>query len=558
MSTWLSSSRLARVLAPLVSLVPVASLAACGGDPDPVIIDPPPPVVDESALRASLDAWKPQLRKGCSLDDAFGAAPSWSAHSAPQDRQIDLDATQVVARMGGRLWVRDTAGELVVLTPPTFRRHTGFDNRNLPVRGADGSQRNITLATTLDGDNTCVVTMDGTEVFRGTLWEELPVQAHVAAAQPGKDVAATDDTYKVFAGPGAAATSTYVELDALDVVPDAFYADLDRAAALLAAPLGLSVADTAFYVVSRPAFLTHVEADAASAPFPLLEVSASGKPVDWYTSPTVPVDAAHLADWLPAQGAVTRTLQVHLARPSLPIAGLKESADRPLELTVHLSIEALADDKYRVRVVDVGAPREITGGAAAASGCIEQTAKAALGYVAHPALQPSGVPRYPFALQLGFGPSVSASWITAPCRVLTGDLAAAVRGDRAALVDVVALLDRAGYAGPQADRGVEPRGWDTVLAGFAADDAGVGALEAVQGNNALMTAAIHAQRVLLRDARYTKADDDERLARRTLVWRNGLLCGADLVDNDVGVLLDVPADKLADTIADTTACPWPH
>src|SRR5262249_52132037 len=169
-------------------------------------------------------------------------------------------------------------------------------------------------------------------------------------------------------------------------------------------------------------------------------------PIDFYTVATVPVDAAHLADWVPAPGAsVTRTLTIDLARPSLPITGLTESADRPLALTVHVAIEGLADQKLRARVLDVGAPHEIPGGAAAARTCVQQTASAALAFAAHPAMQPTGVPRYPLAVKLGNGPAISASWITAPCAPLTGDLPAAVRGDAVTLSGLVKLLDRNSY-----------------------------------------------------------------------------------------------------------------
>src|SRR5262245_58538683 len=105
LSTWL-----ARALAPLVPLV---SLAACADDSGQGnIIDPlpPSPAVDEAALRSSLAAWAPQLRKGCSLDDVFGAAKDWQPHTKPDEREIDLDTTQLVAKLGGKLWVRAASG----------------------------------------------------------------------------------------------------------------------------------------------------------------------------------------------------------------------------------------------------------------------------------------------------------------------------------------------------------------------------------------------------------------------------------------------------------------
>src|SRR5262249_40559004 len=162
-------------------------------------------------------------------------------------------------------------------------------------------------------------------------------------------------------------------------------------------------------------------------------------------------------------------------------------------------------------------------------------------FAAHPAMQPTGVPRYPLAVKLGNGPAISASWITAPCAPLTGDLPAAVRGDAVTLSGLVKLLDRNSYAGAKADRGLEPRGWAVARPAMASDDTSAGTLGDVLPRVSAITRGAWVQGLMRRDHRYTKAEAAEQALRRTLVWRNALLCDSDFVDADLGPLLDVPA-----------------
>jgi hypothetical protein len=526
-------------------LVSVALLPACDGDDGPDVPDIEP--VAEATLRASFDTWRGGLRKHCSIDGVFDGRAS-----SGLDRAV-LDAELVLKALGGRLLIEE-GSEAVVLGTPEIPSHTGAGSRQATVITASGERRTMTMATTLDDAGVCTVQIDGAEVFRGQLWGALPMVAQVKGptALAQVEVEGGTDRYT----PSLSFGRAYLEIDALDAVTEALAIDAPSATAMVARALGLSPADAAAHATVPPPWFPHVEADAATAPFPMFGGTGFGlPPLSFYTSPMVPVNVERLADWMPGEAPVQRTLQVRLPRPTLALTGSDERAERPVEIAVRVSL-ARGDSEGRIvgRVLSVSSPRHVPGGDGVAGACFNRVAEITLDYLHIPQSR-SGLPRVPATVAVHLGGAAQQRWITGPCAVWTGDLPSAIRSSAYSIDLVARLINTFEYPLPSASRGVVANGWEDLLADLIPDGAALDAL-AANSTRVMLSAGVPALRALFEASSYGAAATADRRALRRLVWKAQLGCGDRALEGSfVRSLAATAAADVESAIAELRGCP---
>jgi hypothetical protein len=523
-----------RRLAGLPLLAGIALLPACGGDDGPEIPPPNLPVVDEDVLRAELEAWKGRVVKDCSLADAMP-----SAYRDGERPAVDraLDVAEVTRRLGPGLFA-ERGGELFVLDAPSPPSRSGSASRRVTSTVNGDVVDTFSLGSALAWDGTCVITYDGDEVFRGSLWGALPVAIH--ARVPGADgVIGSDEgrrqTYRTLGGPVA-----FIADDSLRVLVTGLAADLPAASAAFAASLGVAADDLADLVVSAPAWLEHVVHHGALAPAPVIEAGFGNAPLDVVAAPTFAVVGADLAG-LTEPGA--RTAIVRLPRPGAGGVGVTS-------VQVGYRSELLDGGLVRSSITRVERPSYLPPVPAERAGarCVSAVADATHRYLRDLGGS-SGAALVPAPVMLGNG-AVQTRWVLAPCEGFALDLVAELRADEDALRDLADLLEPLLYGA----RSLAPDRWSRLMAAIVVDADDVDAYDRV-AHYEEADAVGAALRTLFAIPRYENADAEERAALRALVWQASILCDAALTSAQVSALLSAAGDDLGAAIDAVTACP---
>jgi hypothetical protein len=520
-----------------VLLLAAAVAPACGdGDDDAGPMVPGPP--SEASILALVERWTDGLEKRCSVDGILD-----SGSSSELDRP-GLDAAMVLTALGGRLQI-ESGGEAVVLDTPGPLQLIGTSERRVTVSGT-GGPREMLITAARASDGACVVSIDGSETYRGQLWERLPVLAQVKSPAALAAIRVDGGT-RAYVG----TVQSYLEIDGLGAVLEALAADVPSASALVGPALGLSAGEVAPYVVALKPSSVHVEADAGNAPFPLLHGGPDlHPPLPGYTRPMVPVASDQRAAWTPGGAELERTLQVRLARPPLVVAGADEVGERVVEITVRLGLARGAEEgSVAGRVLSVSLPRAIAIGAEPAAACFHRVATATLDFITS-----TGGAAIPAIVTMNAGGAVHQQWVTAPCRVWTDDLAAAIAADPDSLDAAARLLAPSSYPQPSADGSLVSNDWEGVLADLSPDLAAIDALAADPARDVFVT-AVPALRTLLATAEYDRWSASVRRSLRRLVWKAQLHCGSTLNEATVRRLAATAPGDLGAAIARLQECP---
>jgi hypothetical protein len=154
----------------------VLVIASCGGGGGAVSEDHVTFAGLPAADRAAFDAWKSRVVKDCAWQQAL---PSIAAEfPAPSDEEppaprVDLRALSAVT--GGKSLVVGQTGKLALLGPAFADLVSGQDTRT-SRHTAGGVARVLDVSAVLDG-GTCVISLDGEEIFRTELPGQVPVVA---------------------------------------------------------------------------------------------------------------------------------------------------------------------------------------------------------------------------------------------------------------------------------------------------------------------------------------------------------------------------------------------
>ncbi|MET0400834.1 MAG: hypothetical protein ABW123_00470 [Cystobacter sp.] len=191
------------------------------------------------AQRAAFEAWKARPFKACHWAEAFPelAKEAPGRPSLPSMRSPLIDLSVLSADLPGLPLVQGEQGDVLIFEAPIFpssgsRDQAGYTGE-VVLNGR--TTWSVSVESVRDG-GTCVVTLDGAEVFRAEVVESMPIRAHADAESlggAGADLSAPvlDPTHTL----GALDSAPLLQhtLDAL--IPD------ERTHAMLAKRWGLEV-----------------------------------------------------------------------------------------------------------------------------------------------------------------------------------------------------------------------------------------------------------------------------------------------------------------------------